>query len=65
MKGSVSRLCYRCIFIYLRVYEISRIHGFCKAVFPLKYGFIIVQVKHFIENSTITTTCNIYVLYYV
>ena len=25
------------------VYEISRVHGFVLAVFPLKYGFIIVQ----------------------
>ena len=33
----------RCIFIHPRVYEISRVHGFVLAVFPLKYGFIIVQ----------------------
>ena len=33
-----------CIFILPRVYEISRVHGFCTSCFPLKYGFIIVQI---------------------
>ena len=26
------------------VYELSRVHGFCTSTFPLKCGFIIVQV---------------------
>ena len=30
--------------VYFHTYEISRVHGFCTSCFPLKYGFIIVQI---------------------
>ena len=41
------------------LYEISRVHGFLHlAVFPLKYGFIIVQntIAHFTSSDYQQTT---------
>ena len=48
-----------CIFIHPRIYEISRVHAFLYlAVFPLKYGFIIVQntIAHFTSSDYQQTT---------
>ena len=49
--GSISppqALCFTmqlgCIIIHPRVYELSRVHGVVLVVFPLKCGFIMVQI---------------------